>query len=47
LLTTSGSTAQPKAALAIGFLLAQHRVLENLSLVPGEVDLTTANFSSG
>ena len=52
---TSGSTGQPKAAVRThGFLLAQHRVLQkNLSLEPGEVDLTTlpifllANLASG
>lgn len=40
---TSGSTAEPKAALRThGFLLAQHQTLaENLSLLPGEVELVT------
>jgi len=52
---TSGSMGRPKAALRThGFLLAQHRVLEeSLSLQPGEMDLTTlpifvlANLGSG
>jgi len=52
---TSGSTGQPKAAVRThGFLLAQHRVLEqSLELTAGEVDLTTlpivllANLASG
>lgn len=52
---TSGSTGQPKAAVRThGFLLAQHRVLEqSLGLRPGTVDLTTlpivllANLASG
>jgi acyl-CoA synthetase (AMP-forming)/AMP-acid ligase II len=52
---TSGSTGRPKAAVRThGFLLAQHRVLEqSLNLKPGEVDLTTlpivllANLASG
>jgi acyl-CoA synthetase (AMP-forming)/AMP-acid ligase II len=52
---TSGSTGQPKAAVRThGFLLAQHRVLEeSLQLKTGEVDLTTlpivllANLASG
>lgn len=52
---TSGTTGQPKAAVRThGFLLAQHRVLEQaLGLTAGEVDLTTlpifalANLASG
>lgn len=52
---TSGSTGRPKAAVRThGFLLAQHRILEqSLALSPGEVDLTTlpifvlANLASG
>jgi acyl-CoA synthetase (AMP-forming)/AMP-acid ligase II len=52
---TSGSTGKPNAAVRThGFLLAQHRVLEqSLGLAPGEVDLTTlpifvlANLASG
>lgn len=52
---TSGSTAEPKAALrSHGFLLAQHRAIEQaLELKPGEVDLSTlpifvlANLASG
>jgi len=52
---TSGSTGRPKAAVRThGFLLAQHRVLEqSLALAPGEVDLVTlpivllANLASG
>jgi olefin beta-lactone synthetase len=52
---TSGSTGRPKAAVRThGFLLAQHRVLEqSLRLNAGEVDLTTlpivllANLASG
>ncbi len=52
---TSGSTGQPKAVIRThGFLLAQHRVLEqSLGLKPAEVDLTTlpvfvlANLASG
>ena len=52
---TSGSTGIPKAAVRThGFLLAQHRVLENsIHLQPGEIDLATlpifvlANLASG
>jgi acyl-CoA synthetase (AMP-forming)/AMP-acid ligase II len=52
---TSGSTGEPKATVRThGFLLAQHRVLEeHLELVPGDVDLSTmpvfvlANLASG
>ena len=52
---TSGSTGQPKAAIRThGFLLAQHRVLEqSLGLKAGEIDLATmpifvwANLASG
>jgi acyl-CoA synthetase (AMP-forming)/AMP-acid ligase II len=52
---TSGSTAEPKAALRThGFLQAQHRILaESLQLKTGDVDLTTmpivllANLASG
>jgi acyl-CoA synthetase (AMP-forming)/AMP-acid ligase II len=52
---TSGSTGQPKAAVRThGFLLAQHRVLEeSVQLQAGEIDLTTmpivllANLASG
>jgi len=52
---TSGSTGEPKAALRThGFLLAQHRVLEqSLELQPGRCDLTTlpifvlTNLASG
>src|SRR5262249_40952665 len=52
---TSGSTGRPKAAVRThGFLLAQHRVLEqSLNLKAGEGDLTTlpivllANLASG
>lgn len=52
---TSGSTGEPKGAVRThGFLLAQHRVLEeHLELGPGAVDLTTlpifvlANLASG
>ncbi len=40
---TSGSTGEPKATIRThGFLLAQHRAVEdNLSLVPGEIELVT------
>ncbi|MFN4261825.1 MAG: AMP-binding protein [Gemmataceae bacterium] len=52
---TSGSTGQPKAAVrSHGFLIAQHRTLENsLRLQPETIDLTTlpivllANLASG
>lgn len=52
---TSGSTGEPKAVVrSHGFLVAQHRALAaSLSLLPGEVDLTTlpifllANLASG
>ncbi|HEY6871137.1 MAG TPA: AMP-binding protein [Geobacteraceae bacterium] len=52
---TSGSTGLPKGAVrSHGFLLEQHRVLENaIALAPGEIDLTTlpvfvlANLASG
>lgn len=52
---TSGSTGLPKAAVRThGFLLAQHRVLENsIHLQAGEIDLATlpvfvlANLASG